>query len=92
MVAKIVTVTHSLGIHARAAGAIVRLSKSFRSKITLEQNGTLASAKSIMELLMLGAGRGSRVLVSAVGDDEREALSAVEKLIALQFQPRRAER
>ena len=87
MVAKTVTVTHSLGIHARAAGAIVRLSKSFRSKITLQRNGTLASAKSIMELLMLGAGGGSRVLVSAVGEDEREALSAVEKLIALQFQP-----
>jgi phosphotransferase system HPr (HPr) family protein len=87
MVTKTVTVTHSLGIHARAAGAIVRLSRSFRSKITLQRNGTLASAKSIMELLMLGAGGGSRVLVSAVGEDEREALSAVEKLIALQFQP-----
>ena len=92
MVAKTVTVTHKLGIHARAAGAIVRLSKSFRSKITLQRNGTLASAKSIMELLMLGAGGGSRVLVSAVGEDEREALSAVEKLIVLQFQPGRAGR
>ena len=87
MVAKTVTVTHSLGIHARAAGAIVRLSNAFRSKITLQRNGTLASAKSIMELLMLGAGGGSQVLVSAVGEDEREALSAVEKLIALQFKP-----
>ena len=92
MVAKTVTVTHSLGIHARAAGAIVRLSKSFRSQITLQKNWTLASAKSIMELLMLGAGGGSRVLVSAVGEDEREALSAVEKLIALQFQTGRAGR
>ena len=81
MVARTVTVKNRLGLHARAAGALVKLSKSFRSRSTLEKNGARASAESILELLMLAAGQGSSVLVSASGEDEKEALSAVENLV-----------
>ena len=85
MVEKTITVADRLGLHARAAGAIVRLSESFRSKIMLEKNGRLASARSILDILLLAAGKDSRIRVSAVGDDEVEALAAVENLISLNF-------
>ena len=85
MVTKTLTVGNELGIHARAAGAIVRMSGSFRSQITIEKNGMLASARSILALMMLAAGKGSRILVSAVGEDEKEALAAFENLITVNF-------
>ena len=61
MIRKALTIGNKLGLHARAAGTLVRLSNTFRSEITIEKDGKRANAKSIMGLLMLAAAPGSRI-------------------------------
>lgn len=85
MIRKTLTIGNKLGLHARAAGALVRLSNTFRSEITIEKDGKRANAKSIMGLLMLAAAPGSRVEVVVQGEDEKEALAAVEDLVRRKF-------
>ena len=85
MISKTLTISNRLGLHARAAGALVRLTSSFQSDITIEKDGMKANSKSIMGLLMLAAARGSRILVTVNGEDEEEAMSAVESLIRSNF-------
>jgi phosphocarrier protein len=79
------TIVNKLGLHARAAGALVKLASTFRSEITVEKDGTKVNAKSIMGLLMLAASMGSTVRLTAEGDDEQEAADAVEGLVTGKF-------
>lgn len=85
MISKTLTVRNKLGLHARAAGALVRLAGTFDSEITLEKGDMRANAKSIMGLLMLAAAQGSSIVVSANGEDEKEAFAAVEDLVRRKF-------
>jgi phosphotransferase system HPr (HPr) family protein len=78
---KALRIAHSQGLHIRVATALVGLARRFRSSITLEKNGVTADARSMLALLMLAAQKGSRILVTAVGEDEVEALAAVEHLM-----------
>ncbi len=79
-------VTGTGGLHARAAAALVSLCREFRSRITVEKEGVCADTGSIMDLLLLGAGQGSRLLVRAEGDDAEDALKAVSELFVLKFE------
>jgi phosphocarrier protein len=85
MIAKELTIVNRLGLHARAAGALVKLASSFQSSITIERDGTAVNAKSIMGLLMLAAAMGTVIRVSAEGADEEEAVTAVADLIGRKF-------
>ena len=85
MITRTIEIRNSLGLHARAAGALVRLAGSFQSEVTVEKDGTKANAKSIMGLLMLAAARGSTVVVTASGEDEEAAMDAVEDLVRRNF-------
>lgn len=85
MIARKLTITNRLGLHARAAGTLVRLAGTFRSELRVEKDGTCVNAKSIMGLLMLAAAQGSVVTVTAEGEDESEALDAVEDLVGRNF-------
>lgn len=85
MITSKLTIRNKLGLHARAAGTLVRLSSSFRSDIRVEKDGKPANAKSIMGLLMLAAAKGSRITVTAEGEDEAEAMEAVEDLVRRKF-------
>jgi phosphocarrier protein len=85
LIRKALTIGNKLGLHARAAGTLVRLSNTFRSEITIEKDGKRANAKSIMGLLMLAAAPGSRIEVVVQGEDEKEALAAVEDLVRRKF-------
>jgi phosphocarrier protein HPr len=67
MIKRSLEIRNSLGLHARAAGALVRLSSTFQSEITVEKDGIKANSKSIMGLLMLAAAAGSTILVTARG-------------------------
>ena len=82
-----VKVINSLGLHARAAAQLVRMSAQYSSKITLHrsENGGTANAKSILSLLALAASKGSLIQVIVEGDDEEAALAAVEGLFANGF-------
>ena len=79
-------VTCGTGLHARAAAALVKLCRRFNSRITVEKEGVRADTRSIMDLLILAAGPGSRLLVRAEGEDEEDALKAVTELFLLGFE------
>lgn len=74
-----------MGLHARAANQVVRVASRYRAEVYLEKDGVMANAKSIMGLLMLAAAKGSLVRVRAKGEDAREALEAVVRLIEDKF-------
>lgn len=70
-----------VGFHLRAAGRIVKLTKSFASEVTIRYEGRVANAKSIMGLASLAAEFGTVVEVEATGADEEAALAALCRLI-----------
>jgi phosphotransferase system HPr (HPr) family protein len=78
-------IVNRLGLHARAAAKLVHTAGGFRSHITVLKDGEEVDAKSILGLLLMAAGQGSRLTVRADGEDEEEALRAVTGLIANRF-------
>ena len=86
MAKKEFTIVNKLGIHARPAAQFVKLANRFESDIFVEKDGEEVDGKSIMGLMMLAAGPGSVILVSANGSDADEALNAIGDLIARKFE------
>lgn len=80
-----IKVINSLGIHARPASMIVQTAIKFKSQVSIIKEGTTADAKSIMNVLMLGAECGTTVTVRANGPDEQEAVKAVALLFEQKF-------
>lgn len=87
MIEQWVVITNRLGLHARAAALLVRTANSYKSALRLERaDGTAsADAKSILSVLMLAASRGTKLLATAEGVDEREAMNALCELFANGF-------
>ncbi len=79
------TVINKLGIHARPAAMFVKVASKFQSNITVEKDGEQINGKSIMGLMMLAAGKGSTLKVSAEGPDATEAVEAIGELFARKF-------
>ena len=84
-VTKEFTVINKLGIHARPAAMFVKVSSKFQSEITVEKDGEQINGKSIMGLMMLAAGKGSVLKVTAEGTDAAEAVDAIGELFARKF-------
>ncbi len=80
------TIQNKLGIHARPAAQFVKMANRFRCDITVEKDGEEVDGKSIMGLMMLAAGHGSVIVVSADGEDAEAALDAIGDLIARKFE------
>jgi phosphocarrier protein len=80
-----VIITNSRGLHARAAAKLVTAAERFSACVNVSRHGQTVPACSIMGLMMLGAGKGSEVVVDAEGWDAREALDAVAGLIEAGF-------
>ena len=76
-----VTVVNELGMHARAAAKFVHLATRFSSRIRVSRHGREMDGKSIMGLLLLAAGRGMEVTISADGADEAEAVAALAAMV-----------
>lgn len=75
------TVSDPVGFHLRAAGRIVKLTKTFTAELTISYNGRVANAKSIMGLASLAAEFGAEVEVLSEGPDEDAALTSLVQLI-----------
>ncbi|MDE2228499.1 MAG: HPr family phosphocarrier protein [Alphaproteobacteria bacterium] len=75
-----VTIRNQRGLHARAAARFVKLAFEYDADVTVTKAGSSVSGKSIMGLMMLAAGPGSTIDLSATGPD---AASAVDALVAL---------
>ncbi len=84
--AKELTVVNDLGLHARAAGKLVRVARRFEAEIRVECDGRTADGKSIVGLLTLAASRGKALRVTAVGTDAKAALDALAYLVANGFE------
>ena len=78
-------IINKLGMHARAATKLVQTASRYRSEVQIEKDGHTANAKSVMGVLLLCGHQGSRVTVSAKGDDAEEAVAAIGQLIAERF-------
>lgn len=82
---KELVVINKLGIHARPAAQFVKVANRFDSDIYVEKDGEKVNGKSIMGLMMLAAGPGSKLTVSAEGEDAAKALADLESLVKRRF-------
>jgi phosphocarrier protein len=85
VIERAIEIKNKLGLHARAAAKLVHTAARFKSDIKIRKGDEEVDGKSILGILLLAAGRGSSVIVKANGEDERDALDAVEKLIDARF-------
>lgn len=84
-VTKELTVLNKLGIHARPAALFVKTANRFDCDIFVEKDGEKVNGKSIMGLMMLAAGPGSRLLICAEGHDAARAVVEIETLVKRKF-------
>ena len=80
-----ITIINKLGLHARAAAKFVACTSAFSSDIKAGVNGQLIDAKSIMQVMMLAAAKGTVLDVEIEGSDEQAAWEALETLINNRF-------
>ncbi len=85
-VSRTLTVQNKMGIHARPAAMIVRISNKYSSTdVKVEKDGEEVNGKSIMSLMMLAAGKGSQIKFIASGDDATQMLDEIEDLFSRKF-------
>jgi phosphocarrier protein HPr len=80
-----IEIKNKLGLHARAAAKLVHTAARFRCDIKIRKGDEEVDGKSILGILLLAAARGTTITVKANGDDEAEAVDAIEKLIDAKF-------
>lgn len=80
-----VLIVNRRGLHARAAAKFVTLAERFGASVDVVRDGQSVSARSIMGLMMLGAGKGATVTLLADGWDAKEALDALVGLVEAGF-------
>ena len=84
-ITKELIVLNKLGIHARPAALFVKTANRFDCDIFVEKDGEKVNGKSIMGLMMLAAGPGSRLMIEAEGHDAPKAVVEIELLIKRKF-------
>jgi len=84
-VEKEITIINRLGLHARPAAMFVRIASRYRSEIWVEKEGEQINGKSIMGLMMLAAGQGSKLIIRCEGPDAEKAMQEIEDLINRRF-------
>ncbi len=85
MLKREVLIGNKLGLHARASAKLTKLASEFASDIWMSKGTRRVNAKSIMGVMMLAAGQGSRLLLEAEGDDAEQALASIALLIDDKF-------
>ena len=86
MTTQSVTIVNSLGMHARAAARFVHAASEFAARVRVARGGREVDGKSILGLLLLSAGKGTKIDISAEGPDEAEAIDALAGLAARGFE------
>lgn len=83
--ARNLVIVNRRGLHARAAAKFVTLAERFGASVDVVRDGQTVSARSIMGLMMLGAGKGATIQLQADGWDAKEALDALAALVEAGF-------
>ena len=78
-------IINELGLHARAATKLVQVAARFPCEIVISRDGQSANAKSVMGVLLLCSGKGTKLDVVARGEGAQEAVEAIGQLIADKF-------
>jgi phosphocarrier protein HPr len=81
----VVTVINRKGLHARASAKFVKLAETFKAAVTVTRDGQTVGGTSIMGLMMLAAGPGSQLFITAEGPEGPEALEALVTLVETGF-------
>ncbi|HEY8622474.1 MAG TPA: HPr family phosphocarrier protein [Casimicrobiaceae bacterium] len=76
-----IEIVNRLGLHARASAKLTQLAAKYQCDVSLARSGRKINAKSIMGVMMLAAGKGSRITLETDGPDEAEAMDAIVVLI-----------
>lgn len=74
------------GLHARAAAKFVKLANGFDAEVTVSKRGQTVSGRSILGLMMLGAGPGTEIEIAAVGREAAEAIEVLGQIIEARFE------
>ncbi len=85
MISKEVTITNSIGLHARPATFFIQKANSYKSSIWVEKDDRRVNAKSLLGVLSLGIAKGMTVSLIADGQDEEIALDGLKDLIETGF-------
>ncbi len=81
-----VAICNARGLHARASAKFVKLASTFEAEIRVTREGMTVDARSIMGLLMLGAGIGATIEIAATGPDAATAVAALGELVCARFE------
>jgi phosphocarrier protein len=76
---------NELGLHARAAALMVKVTTKYKSTILFESDGNEVDGKSILSILTLACPKGGAITINAEGEDARDAIGELEKLIENKF-------
>ena len=82
---KDLVILNKLGMHARPSARFVKISNRYKADIFVEKDGEQVNGKSIMGLMMLAAGQGSKLRVTAEGPDAQAAIADLEQLVQTRF-------
>ncbi len=82
---RVLTITNVRGLHARASRKLAEIALRHEARVVVRREGEEADARSLMDLMMLGAGIGSEIEVEAEGGDALAALDAIEALVVDKF-------
>lgn len=85
MVEAQLVIRNQLGLHARACALFVKAAARFKAQVLVSRDDLEVNGKSIMGVMMLAAEEGATIKVRAEGEDEQEALRALEELVAGKF-------
>ncbi|GAA5176691.1 HPr family phosphocarrier protein [Niveibacterium umoris] len=80
-----VEIVNKLGLHARASAKLTQVASGHEAEVWLERNGRRVNAKSIMGVMMLAAGKGTKVIIETEGSDADVAMKALVDLVANRF-------
>jgi phosphocarrier protein len=78
-------IVNKLGLHARASAKLTQMAGKYKCEVWMAKGARRVNAKSIMGVMMLAAGKGSKVTLETDGADEQEAMTALLELIADKF-------
>ena len=76
-----ITIKNKQGLHARPAALFVQIANKYSSDITIQKGRQKINGKSIMGIMMLEAGVGSKIVITAAGEDAEEAINELEGLL-----------
>ena len=85
MISREVTITNSIGLHARPATFFIQKANAYQSSVWVEKDDRRVNAKSLLGVLSLGITKGTEITIITDGTDEKEALDALESLVESNF-------